>query len=436
MNKFINMPKNSRLLTNSEREFARAYLSPNTDGVNTSQVRVPDGTSINTYCHAKQWQVDLTPDAQGNVVILELPFAECPFVRLTTGTVTMTAIVDPNLPQHFMSDNQFYAFRHISQGMTVYNNTAELYRGGSVTAVLLPAFIDMKSFESDDGLVYPRILDGVPTNLSDMTSAVVKPYQGRASDGIYLPNRNIHGWKWRCRSKEWEKARYYPLAGASTVDPSPILNGLGFTTAAAQDPAYVKLPDGTTNVGVTGSEGSGFGVGVVWFSGLHPETKLTLKASHSVEFLPKFSSPLITQCAPSPPRSRLVFEYLDDFLRVAPYAYPAASNGVGEIIRGFFDFLPTAVEKVMSIPKSIVSGMNEVLPVGLENLGYLEQGIGKAGNIMSSFQGLRGNAPSMTSPTTATKPKKKKAGGTPSAATSATTPATYQLVPVARTRKR
>lgn len=321
-------------MTDGEESFLCNYLSPNSGERSFSQVRAPDGTTRVTYSHTKQWSTDLAPDANHNVVVLMLPFVEAPFAILDTATNIITAIKDPNLTSRtYFSDHQIYGFRHLAQAFTVYNTTPELSKGGQVSAVIAPPCIDTKVFPKVGGSFpfgYQRVLDGIPASVDEITSAAPRVYSGMAKDGIYLVNRSQDGFKWHYRDSDMEKAIYYSLDSDGEPIADPTENSLQYTLAAQTNPANI-LFDGAS-LGVTGSSGSGMGLGVAWFSGLDPSSTFSLKMIHTIEMMPKFRSDLIPQCAMGLPHNDTLLRFLDDFVRTQPYAYPARDNFIGTIL--------------------------------------------------------------------------------------------------------
>lgn len=299
-----------------------------------AQIRVPDGTTELTYAHTKQWTDMLKADTNGNCVVLMLPFVECPFAVFDTATQRVTGFADPTLGSTFMADNRMYGFRQTCQAMTVYNDTAELYRRGSVTAAMVPPIIDVKT-QPSEGLIYPvsynRVLDGLPPDLNAMTSARVRAYVGRATDGIYLVNRTADKHAWHLRCSDSEKASYYPLSAGGSSTLAVKDNTLQFTLGPNQVPQTVKDVDDNP-IPVSSTTGAGMSVGIAWFYNLDAETTLTLKMIHGLEFRPKFESPTISQCQVGLPKNQVLLDFLENFLRDSPIAYPARDNFFGAIL--------------------------------------------------------------------------------------------------------
>lgn len=350
-------------MSDGELAFADSYLSPNTDTGMISQVRVPDGTTELTYAHMKQWTDTLKADANGNCVILMLPFVECPFAVLDTYSKSIVGLTDPTISQTFMADNRMYGFRQTCQAMTVYNDTAELYRRGSVTAALVPPILDVKT-QPDTGLLFPfdylRVLDGIPADLNAMSSARVRSYVGRASEGIYLVNRSSDSHAWHLRGSDKEKASYSPLNPDGNGVLTERHNYLAFTLGAGEIPTKVLDSDGNP-ITVSGTSGAGMSVGISWFYNLDAETTLTLKMIHGLEFRPKFESPMISQCQLGLPRNQSLLDFLDNFHRESPIAFPAKDNFLGAILSMAIKAAPYLIPLVEKVAPHVWKYVKEKL---------------------------------------------------------------------------
>lgn len=336
--------------------FLEAHLSPATARID--KIRVPDGYPAQTVAMSKVFFSRITPDANGNAVIVMLPFLECPFAQYDTQTLALRGIPDPvmstsDLTTDFMRVNRIYGFRPTLQSMTIYNDTAFVENSGSVTGALFPSQVDTHTVRQSSGECrYVRVIDNLPLSLDDVASAVRTPYTAPAREGVYMVNRNFTAdWSMRMRDRDWEKATYTnysrtsgnPIAGTVVRNPLAYRKADGTFTCASLVNAAGSMNDviaNDTTIGVTNAQGTGFGLGVAWFHNLPAGASLRLKMVHGYEFILKPGSQYIPLMDYPPFRESWVFKAITVQLRDKMLVMPADANFIGALLSGLKTILP------------------------------------------------------------------------------------------------
>lgn len=281
-----------------------------------------------------------------------------------------------------MRQQKIYGYRTTAQGITVYNDTAEMYKQGSVHAALLPNQMDTHEIRcapittSDASYVsnptcYVTQIENFPLNPEELTASTTQPYVAKAADGCYMVNRNVsEDWSFRTRNLPWEKSFTTSYATSSSIEPiapesNPSYNFLGLIPpgVAVDAPvipkngsaAYAPLDEltlsGLRTIGnkfskITGSKGTGWGVGVIWFSGLSEQSSFTLKMTHAYEFIVKPQSPLVPYSREPALSASWAFDLIQRQLIGKCDAHPARDNFFGALLAGVKTLLPTVLPLV------------------------------------------------------------------------------------------
>lgn len=351
--------------------FVQSHLSPAT--ADNAGVKIPDGYTVPTTALSKEAFFDVRPDANNVIALYLLPFIEAPLAQYDTSTGILRVLQDPALGAQqsdgydWLRTNGIYGFRQTFQSVTAYNPTALMYLQGNVVASLIPSQIDNHDLRDSASLThrYARVIENLPLTAQECSASIRKPYIGQAKDGIYMVNRNFtNDWTMRMRDREWNKATMtsYPMSPLGVIGNAIITkNSLGFrsTGGAIQFASAVNAPSVVssnlatdTTIAVTGMQGTGYGLGVMFFTGLTSETTLRLKLVHGYEFVMKPGSPyLLAQTAPLLDES-WAFKAISMQMLNKSLIYPADANFWGAILSGLKTVLPYVIPLVQqALPK-------------------------------------------------------------------------------------
>lgn len=360
--------------------WVKAQLSPAT--VNRDGVKIPDGISVSTASLSKESYVDVGPDANGTIALFMLPFIEAPLAQYDTSTGCFRAIADLALGSEasdgmdWLRSNKIYGYRCTFQSMTAYNTTSVMELQGNVVACLMPSQLDSHQVETPTTRRYVRVIDNIPLTPEAVSASVRKPYMGAAKDGIYIVNRNFtNDWSMLQRDADWMKAttRMYTLTGGEMLAGPFTRNSLAFSTPAGPlrfasrsntfgVPSDALVTD--TTVGVTGLRGTGYGMGVAYFTGLTPGSSFRVKLVHGYEFVMKPGSPYILAETRSPLRENWAFKAVSMQLQDKSAVYPADANFFGALLSGLTKVLPVVMPIARTIWPHLRSGIEKLLAKG------------------------------------------------------------------------
>lgn len=265
-----------------------------------------------TYTHAGQ---GVTPYPRGGVVVRQA----------TTGSalVTSTTTQQATLPASYYTDSDL---RVTAVGFEVHNVTETLYRSGACTAWRLARVNDSNSSSvanlvEDDGitacipasnkdLLFPKIPETVAAAMLIPTTRVWKASEGLYAIPVMTDEDNIP-----CGLENT-----YPLA----VDSVTTYGGVITTTGAAKRLSY----NGSSH-----SEPWGC-VGAI-FSGLSPQTKLTVNVIWAVERFPHLANNDINSFArPPSPFCPEAIRLYGEVVKEWPPGVPVRMNGMGDWFSG------------------------------------------------------------------------------------------------------
>lgn len=226
--------------------------------------------------------------------------------------------------------------RLIGVAYEVHNTTAEIYRQGRVTtAQLADNAKDVKNvayvngtYESDTQADSSALFATSVADLSSVPGSSTWP----AADGVYAIPRMIE--------IPTEIAHY--TSGYNRV---PIFYGSGGNSATPE-------PDGSYPCSFLNKfiprfpamSPSGFSPIQSMFTGLSPQTTLTITYRTIVEYFPSTGSALLPLAEPSPTFDPKVFELYSAVIRDAPYAVPVGQNAMGDYFRKVMKILSATLD--------------------------------------------------------------------------------------------
>lgn len=358
-------------MTDYEALFAAAYLDPNHNNQVTRCVGIPDTASKPHTIYANTYTANVQPDANGNLALYLLPFAEVPLMQYDTSTKRFIAHLDPNFRNGngdqftFLKDSKVYGFRCFGQGLTVSNVSKNFDLQGSVTAARIPAIIDNHTLTDETGgttygTCYARTLEGLPITYQDVQSSVANAYVANAAYGCYLVNKNqAPDFPFVYRDGDWNKSTatiyHYDTTNGQIL---PTVNQshetLSNYNVLAVSPKYpegeipqitpVKIVSSNgaephilnNSCPVSGYNGTGYMIGCVFFKGLAAGNAFECKVCHGYEFLVKPTTFQITHMLRPLPPSPYILEAVARESQTRTYqALAAAANSWGDIWNGF-----------------------------------------------------------------------------------------------------
>lgn len=311
---------------------------------------MPTGERGRSFLQTYVWEETVTPDSNGQIILVSLPFYEAPFARVikpsreSENISTVTAMRPDAIAKftNWMKDNKIYAWRMNCQSMTVRFTGNLTNQAGNVVAATMQPSIDNKIRLTDDGALdsYARTMDRVPVTEQGVQSQARSFYTGSAVDGVYLVNRHVDAnLPYTTRNNDQSKATagFWKTSGV-TYKPN-------YGYFSTDDSLGISISD-PSGAGIPLTAPSCTDVGVVLFSGGNNEQSYRVKFVMSCEFMIKPGSPFASQCEPIPARN---FQFLQALSRAASKTNygNANSNSWGSLFSGLkkaWDFVNPIVE--------------------------------------------------------------------------------------------
>lgn len=258
--------------------------------------------------------------------------------------------------------------RLIAGGFEVHNDTAELYKSGSVTTYTMP-----------QKLTRPAIAGTQIRGSTDKGPSSIRRGRGLPPSAFHARQlRNAHTFS----ASQGCLVPFRMELESEDMDFQPVNSGLfafPFADGDLQTGGIISntiLQHGTNNatlmVRSAAIETSG-----AFFTGLHENTVLTLTMKFYVEVAPTFANPdLLSLCSPAAPYDPMVLRCYDHCVRQMKAGVPVSFNDAGEWWRMILKTLRSAV------PSVVGTGIKAILPeasplAGLASLG-LQKAIDKA----------------------------------------------------------
>jgi len=257
-------------------------------------------------------------------------------------------------------DEQFMTgdFRIIAKGFEVYNVTAELYKGGTVTVWESPldSYVTAQAFT----------LTNAAASVTTPCSLLVNPqWPVNASAAFGLVN-----------SKQWEAAQGCYVPGRTNQSELEIENGLNFTVPFYQvGDAVTGSVTGTSVAPIADSDGGNGVVSVKWenfnftgafFTGLTYQSSLTVNYLVIVENHPSSQDNIYSLAKPPPCRDEIALSMYSCILREMPIGVPVKENGLGD---WFADAVSTVSDYVSPVLSAIPHPGAMALGAGLRAAG-------------------------------------------------------------------
>lgn len=372
--------------------WVKTHLSPAT--TDNDGVAIPDGLNIETIKLSRQAFFDVSPDDNGTIALYMLPFLEAPIAQYDTSTEVLKVFQDPALGgqavngDDWMKASKLYGFRCAFQSMTVYNTTSLMDMQGNSVAALIPSQVDSHEMMGAPGSSrrYVRIIDNLPLTTDTVMASSRKPYMGAAKDGVYIVNRNFtNNYSMINRDIDFAKAtttRYDITSGTTITSGVQTRNCLGFrksdgtmglagfgVSAGALSDTFAT----DSTVGVTGTQGTGYGMGVVFFTGLKAGSAFRVKLVHGYEFVAKPGSNYITVQTRCPTRQAWAFKAVNLQLQDKSLVFPADANFFGALLAGLTKVLPFVMPVAKNLWPLVQNGMQKLFAKGDKKIEEMER---------------------------------------------------------------
>jgi len=308
------------------------------------------GSCVVSQAGAVQPLGEIYYDGTWHTKTATFPIAPMLAVAVNSGANTfpdIPKVIPTNLTFTDVNFNDYYfgQSRIVGSAFEVHNTTAELYKQGTVTVYRLPqTLIKTSSLILD----YDTSNSGLPIGATNTTAPCVTsrlPPSNPAS-ALLLPD-----------SKQWEAA--YGAYCVDTFDhdrnvPETTENvnrvfalgdwagGVG-ESAPFQEPSYLPCIFSCVSPALAGAPETGTtGYGApcfkpiprnssgAYFSGLSPQTTLTLTVHYIVETFPSQPSPLVTLARPTPDYDPMFFKLYKEASRLLPPGVMVGENASGD----------------------------------------------------------------------------------------------------------
>jgi len=231
--------------------------------------------------------------------------------------------------------------RVVAKGFEVHNTTASLYKGGSVLCWRSPVADDtemttMQQYALNGSSSFAIVQTGVPA----ATCKIMDGPPNSPATALLLPN-----------SKQWDaEAGCYCVSALHSTDvPAyeaqkvvPILNDPDYVQGSTpyqdgQSPYSSRLENTLSALGSawlavnTKCNMNQFDLNGAYFTGLLPQTVLTINYNIYVERFPTNSVPDLEVLAnPAPERDNVALDFYTHAVRNLPVGVPVAMNGLGD----------------------------------------------------------------------------------------------------------
>lgn len=222
--------------------------------------------------------------------------------------------------------------RLIAVGFEVNNTTAEIYKQGSMTVGMLPD-------AADDSNTVVYAAPGTAHQAIAVQADYSAKYCAARADLAAVPT-----------SCTWPAANgVYAIPRMTKLITDPSAPATAKRTVLGHDSTNTNYssiePNGSTTVNnvpaaksfvtatLNGVCPSGFSPVEAYFTGLSPQTTLTVTFRTLVEYFPGASSNLLPMATPSPPYDPTVLKMYSNLVRNAPYAVMVKDNASGDYFR-------------------------------------------------------------------------------------------------------
>jgi hypothetical protein len=254
--------------------------------------------------------------------------------------------------------------RLIAGGFEVHNDTAELYKSGSVTTYTMPQKLTRPAIA---GTFVRSSLDTGPASIRRGRGLPPSAYHARQL-------RNSHTFS----ASQGCLVPFRMELDSEDMDFQPINSGLyAFPFADGDLPtggivSNAILQHGTNNATLM-VRGAAIETSGAFFTGLHESTVLTLTMKFYVEVAPTFANPdLLSLCSPPAQYDPMVLRCYDHCVRQMKAGVPVSFNDAGEWWRMILKTLRSAVPSVVS------TGLKAIAPEASPLAGLASLGIQKA----------------------------------------------------------
>jgi len=258
------------------------------------------------------------------------------------------------LPANYLTG----ALRVTAIGFEVYNTTSDLQKQGSVTVWRLPNIYGQKSvpFIYKGQYLIGEVMPKPPGNVSDATELTTSK-QWAAKEGCYVVaardgpcdvNRMVP--RMVVRSDSYSDA----LLSGSTAGTS---TGDWFSNGVVNKAWTENAVNYTVNCG-TPSLSHAFSMCGAYFTGLSPQTTLTLRVNFFLERFPTEATPeLIPLARPRPTFDPIALEIYSRIISEMPAGVPVKDNGLGTwFAEAVSNVAPYVSGALSAIPHPIAQG--------------------------------------------------------------------------------
>jgi hypothetical protein len=236
--------------------------------------------------------------------------------------------------------------RIIGVAFEVHNTTAEIYKQGSLTVACLPdvatdngivTYWDNSGLRPEDDVMIKQCDRAM---LQACTASALQAVPGAstwpAAKGVYAIPRMAE----IPRKIESLKISEDPYGGYYSNTHIPILYGSDGKVATPEPCGAVTRGVGPIPTTLPWAAAS-FSPLQIFFSGLSPQTSLTVTFRTIVEYFPAVGSNLLPLATPSPAFDPLAFELYAKTIMTAPYAVQVGMNSAGDYFRNVLKIVGT-----------------------------------------------------------------------------------------------
>jgi len=300
-----------------------------------------------------------TTNTLGGLQAFAGPTGACLSPFMTIGNVVVSgsrwAVNTLSLPSNYVSGTH----RVYAKGFEVHNTTAELYRGGSVLAYRTetPHTEDAISAPTD---VYTPGSPGAFIESVSHKQLIIDGPPGTLASALLLPQSKQWGAEEGCYVTS---ALHDPTIGVYNQEAMSVFLYDSTSTTNAVSPTPTPLQFASQCFAVSGAPFPGtvwtqeplpigeFDISGAYFSGLTPQTTLTINWNVYVQRYPTNGEPdLVVLANPACQRENVALEFYSHAVNSLPPGVPVKENGLGD---WFKDVISTAGDFVAPVLSAI-----------------------------------------------------------------------------------
>lgn len=337
-------------------DLVRAMVDPAHANGQRKIAPLPDGKFPVTTTRTVNWNTNIEVNAGEKCAIYSTPFFEVPFASRQNDGVTCIGIINPltstsTYPSKWMIDNKVWAWRCLSQSVTLTNVSSAIKKGGSIHCNRYPSSVRHIDVTAADASVSPtissngRVMYAMPGKTEEVTA---KPgfEMFNGEEGAYLISKP--------ENFEFvinKESKYDGLVpGLAAPAASTLSKRLAFSDWASPD-TYQSCTY-NANVLTVSYPGNMDTVAAVINAPASDHQTFNLFMSCTYEFVPRTDCTIFNYELQQSTMDMKLVQTIVQFIHKEKGLWPASYNGFGDVFKKFKDFIADKARSVKNFYKS------------------------------------------------------------------------------------